>query len=133
MNNAMNQSDPRTSWVIGAPRIGMLRPAYAAVCDLATNMVGEWLSPRARIVAGVAPSNRLAHDDEARSLEMLDQALGHDLRHGLGGLVARQRRFGCEAERKGDHDLAWIGGREIAIVGHGQNGSGRLRTKQERH
>lgn len=69
----MNQSDPRTSWVIGAPRIGMLRPAYAAVCDLATNMVGEWLSPRARIVASVAASNRLAHDHEAGSLQVLAQ------------------------------------------------------------
>jgi hypothetical protein len=65
---------------------------------------------------------------------MLDQALGDDLRHRLGSLVARERRLGCQAERKRDHDFGGIGGRELGIVAHPQTiARQRERSKNDAH
>jgi hypothetical protein len=33
MRNAMNQSAEKTSWIIAAPRTGMLAAVYALGCD----------------------------------------------------------------------------------------------------
>ena len=52
---------------------------------------------------------------------MLDEALGNDLRHCLGGLVPCQLPAARKAERERGGDVAGIGGRKLVVgVGHPQ-------------
>jgi hypothetical protein len=67
----------------------------------------------------MSAERRLSHDDEARSLQVLDDPLGCDLRHVFVGLM--HTLFAAEAQGESDclGKVLRVGGRKLVIVGRG--------------
>ncbi len=64
---------------------------------------------------------RLSHDHEARSLQVLDDPLGGDLRHVLVGLMHTLFAAIAQGESDCPRKVVRVGGRELIVVGHGAN------------
>jgi hypothetical protein len=66
-----------------------------------------------------ADNRRPLHNDEARSLQMLDKALGDDRRHDLGGVMLPPAAVEAQRERESVGEVFGGGGREaVGRVGH---------------
>jgi hypothetical protein len=86
MSTVMNQSAPRTTWIIAAPRTGMLPVLYALVCD--PNMVEEWLRSEAKALELSFVS--VVHAGRARLLT-IGERRQNDRQLGVGPCPAMSR------------------------------------------
>jgi hypothetical protein len=80
------------------------------------------LSPQSRARTPSVRPPAAAGDDEPVALEALDDALGDDVRHGLGRLGFRKPRIAGQRRGNADRQVSRIGGRELVVgVGHAED------------